>query len=80
MVCGLNGAVVYAVINNNATAQGVMDLLAFHVSDYRAAVDICCSVSEEIPQEPTKNETWNMGEVAWFHGWFTILCEKRAID
>ena len=57
-----------------------MDLLAFHVSDYRAAVDICCSVSEEIPQEPTKNETWNMGEVGWFHGWFTILCEKRAID
>lgn len=36
-------------------------------------MDICCAVSEELPNNPEENEVWNIGEI----GWFTILCDNE---
>lgn len=73
----INGVETYARINQTATARAFLEMLPFEVSGYRSALDICCAVSEELPNLPEENEVWNIGEIGWFDGWFTILCDNE---
>lgn len=73
----MNDTVVYAVINNTTTGRAFLEKLPFMVSGYRSPVDICCSVSDELPNDPSENQAWHIGEIGWFGGWFTILCENE---
>ena len=73
----MNDTVVYALINDTVTGKAFLELLPFHVTGYRADIDICCSVSEQLPNDPSEDEEWNIGEIGWFRGWFTILCDNE---
>ena len=73
----MNDTVVYALINDTETGKAFLELLPFHVTGYRAAIDICCSVSQQLPHNSDEDEEWNIGEIGWFGGWFTILCDNE---
>lgn len=73
----MNNMVTYAIINNTVTAQSFLELLPFHITGYRSKDDICCSVDENLPNNPSEDEIWNIGEIGWFGGWFTILCDNE---
>lgn len=78
IILNMNGTEVHAVLYDNAAARAFRKLLPYTVTVSRAADDLCGSVSEELAPDHTEDRsTWAIGEIGWFDGWFTILCDNE---
>ncbi len=78
IILEMNGTEVRAVLNDTLTAKEFMKLLPYSVTVSRAADDLCGSVREELPSDPTEGQkSWELGEIGWFGGWFTILVDHE---
>ena len=75
IILNMNGTDIHARLYDNAAADAFLELLPYTVTVSRAADDLCGSVSEQLPHDPAEDQdTWAIGEIGWFDGWFTILC------
>lgn len=78
IILDMNGTEVHGFINNTVTAQAFLQLLPYTVTVNRAADDLCGTVLEELPVDAAETKTeWKIGEIGWFGGWFTILCDHE---
>ena len=79
IILNMNGTDVHAALYDNTAARAFLDLLPYTVTVSREADDLCGSVSEELASDPAEDQsTWAIGEIGWFDGWFTILCDNEA--
>ena len=79
IILNMNGTNVHAALYDNTAARAFLDLLPYTVTVSREADDLCGSVSEELASDPVEDQsTWAIGEIGWFDGWFTILCDNEA--
>ena len=79
IILNMNGTDVHAALYDNTAARAFLDLLPYTVTVSREAGDLCGSVSEELASDPAEDQsTWAIGEIGWFDGWFTILCDNEA--
>lgn len=75
----MNGAIVRAVLYDNAAARSFLGLLPYTVTVSRAPDDLCGTVTDSLAADPAEDRnTWAIGEIGWFDGWFTILCDNEA--
>ena len=78
IILNMNGADIHARLYDNTAAEAFLDLLPYTVTVSRAADDLCGSVSGELEHDPIEDQdTWSIGEIGWFDGWFTILCDNE---
>ena len=78
IILNMNGTDIHAKLYDNAAAKSFLELLPYTVTVSRAADDLCGSVSEQLAHDPTEDQdTWAIGEIGWFDGWFTILCDNE---
>lgn len=78
IILHMNGTKVHAELYDNEAARSFEKLLPYKVSVYRAADDLCGSVSENLKVNYKEDsDTWKIGEIGWFDGWFTILCSNE---
>ena len=78
IILKMNGTDIHARLYDNTAADAFLDLLPYTITVSRAADDLCGSVSEQLPHDPTEDQdTWAIGEIGWFDGWFTILCDNE---
>lgn len=74
----MNGQEIRGTLNDTLTAQEFIKLLPYSVSVSRAADDLCGSVRDNLPSDPTQGKnSWKIGEIGWFGGWFTILVDNE---
>ena len=78
IILNMNGTDIHAKLYDNAAANAFLDLLPYTVTVSRATDDLCGSVSEQLVHDPAEDQdTWAIGEIGWFDGWFTILCDNE---
>ncbi len=78
VVMVMNGTEVKATLNNTLTAREFAKLLPYSVTVSRATDDLCGSVGESLPSDPSEGQnSWKIGEIGWFGGWFTILVDHE---
>ena len=78
IILNMNGTDIHARLYDNTAAEAFLDLLPYTVTVSRATDDLCGSVSGELEHDPTEDQdTWSIGEIGWFDGWFTILCDNE---
>jgi len=78
IILNMNGTNVHAELYDNEAAKSFLKILPYKVSVYRAADDLCGSVSENLKVNHNEDSsTWKIGEIGWFDGWFTILCDNE---
>ncbi len=78
IILNMNGTDVRADLYDNKAANAFKEMLPYTVTVSRAADDLCGSVSENLPYDPSEDQdTWSIGEIGWFDGWFTILCDNE---
>ena len=78
IILNMNGTDIRAKLYDNAAANAFLDLLPYTVTVSRATDDLCGSVSEQLTHDPAEEQdTWAIGEIGWFDGWFTILCDNE---
>ena len=78
VIMEMNGTEVKAVLNNTLTAREFIKLLPYSVTVSRAADDLCGSVRENLPSDDSEGKnSWKIGEIGWFGGWFTILVDHE---
>lgn len=78
VILEMNGTEVKAKLNNTLTAQEFIKLLPYSVTVSRATDDLCGTVSEDLPADQAEGqESWKLGEIGWFGGWFTILVDNE---
>lgn len=78
LIIDMNGTKVKATLYDNKAARSFKKLLPYSVTVYRSEDDLCGSVSEELETNPEEDlDTWSIGEIGWFDGWFTILCDNE---
>ncbi|MGD1819035.1 MAG: cyclophilin-like fold protein [Pleomorphochaeta sp.] len=78
IILEMNGKIIHGTLNDTQSAQAFKELLPFSVTVSRAADDLCGSVSEDLPFDPTEGKKeWKIGEIGWFGGWFTILVDHE---
>ena len=78
IILNMNGTDIHARLYDNAAADAFLDLLPYTVTVSRAAYDLCGTVPEQLPHDPAEDQdTWSIGEIGWFDGWFTILCDNE---
>ena len=78
IILNMNGTDVRAKLYDNTAARSFKEMLPFSVTVSRATDDLCGSVSEEITTNSEEDlYTWKIGEIGWFDGWFTILCDNE---
>ena len=78
VILEMNGTEVKATLNNTVTAQEFIKLLPYSVTVSRAADDLCGSVSENLASDRSEGKKkWEIGEIGWFGGWFTILVDNE---
>ncbi len=78
VILEMNGTEVGAVINTTLAGREFLKMLPYSVSVSRAADDLCGTVREELPSDPSEGRTsWKIGEIGWFGGWFTILVDHE---
>ena len=79
IILNMNGTDIRARLYDNTAAKAFLDLLPYTVTVSRAADDLCGTVSEQLAHDPAEDQdTWAIGEIGWFDGWFTILCDNEA--
>ena len=75
IILNMNGTDIHARLYDNTAADAFLKLLPYTVTVSRAADDLCGTVSEQLSHDPAEDQdTWAVGEIGWFDGWFTILC------
>lgn len=75
VILNMNGTDVRAELYDNEAARAFEAMLPYSVTVSRAADDLCGTVSENLPHNSAEDQdTWSIGEIGWFDGWFTILC------
>ena len=78
IILNMNGTDIHARLYENTAADAFLDLLPYTVTVSRAAYDLCGTVPEQLPHDPAEDQdTWAIGEIGWFDGWFTILCDNE---
>ena len=78
IILNMNGTDIHAGLYDNAAANAFLNMLPYTVTVSRAADDLCGSVSEQLEHDPAEDQdTWSIGEIGWFDGWFTILCDNE---
>ena len=78
IILNMNGTDIHARLYDNTAANAFLDLLPYAVTVSRAADDLCGTVSGQLPYDPAEDQdTWTIGEIGWFDGWFTILCDNE---
>ena len=78
IILNMNGTDIHARLYDNTAANAFLDLLPYAVTVSRAADDLCGTVSGQLPYDPAEDQdTWAIGEIGWFDGWFTILCDNE---
>ena len=78
IILNMNGTNIHARLYDNTAADAFLELLPYTVTVSRAADDLCGSVPEQLPHDPAEDQdTWVIGEIGWFDGWFTILCDNE---
>lgn len=78
IILNMNGTNVQAHLYDNTAARSFQELLPFSITVSRATDDLCGSVSQELATNPDEDsDTWKIGEIGWFDGWFTILCDNE---
>lgn len=78
IILNMNGTNVKATLYDNEAARSFSKMLPFTVTVSRAADDLCGSVSEDLSvNHKEDSDTWKIGEIGWFDGWFTILCDNE---
>ena len=78
IILNMNDTDIHARLYDNAAANAFLNLLPYTVTVSRAADDLCGSVSEQLEHDPAEDQdTWAIGEIGWFDGWFTILCDNE---
>jgi hypothetical protein len=78
VILEMNGTEVRATLNNTLTAKEFIKLLPYSVTVSRAADDLCGSVHEDLPSDEAEGRnSWKIGEIGWFGGWFTILVDNE---
>ncbi len=79
IILNMNGTDIHAKLYDNTAADAFLDLLPYTITVSRATDDLCGSVSEQLSHDPAEDQdTWAIGEIGWFDGWFTILCDNEA--
>ena len=79
IILNMNGTDIHARLYDNTAADSFLELLPYTVTVSRAADDLCGTVSEQLTYDPAEDQdTWAIGELGWFDGWFTILCGNEA--
>ena len=52
--------------------------MPYSISVNRAPEDLCGAASEVLPTDAAEGRTeWELGEIGWSGGWFTILCDNE---
>ena len=75
----MNGTPIHAKLYDNSAAKAFLELLPYTVTVSRATDDLCGTVSGDLAHDPAEDQdTWAIGEIGWFDGWFTILCDNEA--
>lgn len=78
IILNMNGTDIHARLYDNTAADAFLDLLPYTVTVSRATDDLCGSVSGQLSHDPAEDQdTWAIGEIGWFDGWFTILCDNE---
>ena len=78
IILNMNDMDIHARLYDNAAADAFLNLLPYTITVSRAADDLCGSVSEQLEHDPAEDQdTWAIGEIGWFDGWFTILCDNE---
>ena len=78
IILNMNGMDIHAQLYDNTAANAFLELLPYTVTVSRATDDLCGTVSEQLPHNPAEDQdTWAIGEIGWFDGWFTILCSNE---
>ena len=78
IILEMNDKEIKAELNNTVTAKEFMELLPYKVTVSRAQDDLCGSVREELASKKSeKRNSWKIGEIGWFEGWFTILVDNE---
>ena len=78
IILNMNGTDINARLYENTAAKAFLELLPYAVTASRAADDLCGTVSGQLPYDPAEDQdTWAIGEIGWFDGWFTILCDNE---
>ncbi len=78
VILSMNDIEVSATLNDTLTAQEFIKLLPYSVTVSRASDDLCGSVTENLPSNPEEGQnSWEIGEIGWFGGWFTILVDNE---
>ena len=78
IILNMNGTDIHARLYDNTAAEAFLDLLPYTVTVSRATDDLCGSFSGELEHDPIEDQdTWSIGEIGWFDGWFTILCDNE---
>ncbi len=78
IIMDMNGIEVKAHLNETLTAQEFIALLPYSVTVSRASDDLCGTVTEDLQSDPQEGKHgWEIGEIGWFGGWFTILVDHE---
>ena len=78
IILNMNGTDIHAKLYDNTAAKSFLNILPYTVTVSRATDDLCGSVSEQLSHDPAEDQdTWAIGEIGWFDGWFTILCDNE---
>ena len=78
IILNMNGTDVRAELYDNKAANAFKEMLPYTLNVSRATDDLCGSVSGNLPSDPSEDQdTWSIGEIGWFDGWFTILCDNE---
>ncbi len=78
IIMDMNGVEVKAHLNETLTAQEFTALLPYSVTVSRASDDLCGTVTEDLQSDPQEGKHgWEIGEIGWFGGWFTILVDHE---
>ena len=78
IILNMNGTEIHAKLYDNTAAKSCLNMLPYTVTVSRATDDLCGSVSEQLSHDPAEDQgTWAIGEIGWFDGWFTILCDNE---
>ena len=78
IILNMNGTDIHATLYDNTAAHAFLELLPYTVTVSRAADDLCGTVPEQLSHDAAEDQdTWAVGEIGWFDGWFTILCTNE---
>ncbi len=78
VILDMNGVEIKATLNQTESAQALVKKLPYKIGVSRATDDICGVAVGTLPENKDETvNTWKLGEIGWFGGWFTILLDHE---